>query len=102
MKLKSNRRKKNELERLEKVKGLEKQNKEVDSKMNEIEHTLKGSDSLISEANARLSKAIKSKDKLGIEVAHELQDVAASKQTNAHTELEKLNKKKKSQKSWSM
>ena len=63
--------------------------------MNEIEHTLKGIDSLISEANAHMSKAIKSKDMLGIEVAHELQDVSVSKQKNAHTELEKLNKKKR-------
>ena len=31
---------KKEEERLEKVKGLEKQNKEIDSKMNEIEYTL--------------------------------------------------------------
>ena len=42
-----------------------------------------------------LSKAMKSIDMLGIEVAHGLQDVAASKQKNAHTELEKLNKKKR-------
>ena len=57
---------KKEQERLEKVKGLEKQNKEIDSKMNEIEYTLKGIDSLISEANDRMGKAIKNKDMLGI------------------------------------
>ena len=51
---------KKEQERLEKVKGLEKQNKEIDSKMNEIEYTLKGIDSLISEANDHMGKAIKS------------------------------------------
>ena len=32
---------------------------------------------------------------LGIGVAHELQDVAASKQKNAHIELEQLNKRKR-------
>ena len=71
------------------MKGLEKQNKEIDSKMNEIEYTLKGTDSLISEANDRMGKAIKSKDMLEIGVVHELQDVAASKQKNAHIEQEK-------------
>ena len=86
---------KKEQERLEKVKGLEKQNKEIDSKMNEIEYPLKGIDSLISEANDRMGKAIRSKDMLGIGVAHELQDVATSKQKNAHIELEHLNKRKR-------
>ena len=70
---------KKEQERLEKMKCLEKQSKEIDSKMNEKEYTLKGIDSLISEAIDRIGKAIKSKDMLGIGVVHELQDVAASK-----------------------
>ena len=42
-----------------------------------------------------MGKAIKRKDMLGIGVVHELQDVAASKQKNAHIELEQLNKRKR-------
>ena len=38
-----------------------------------------------------MSNVIKKTDMIGIEVAHELQDVAASKQNKTHSELEKLN-----------
>ncbi|MEW8547687.1 MAG: hypothetical protein AB2693_29620 [Candidatus Thiodiazotropha sp.] len=84
-----------EEERLQKVKDLEKQNKDIDIKIKEIEHNLKSIDSLVTEANDRMSNAIKKKDMLGIEVAHELQDVAASKQKKAHSELEKMNVNKR-------
>ena len=47
-----------------------------------------------------MSNAIKKTDMIGIEVAHELQDVAASKQKKTHSKLEKLdvNKGKVSEK----
>ena len=56
--------------------------------MKEIEHNMKSIDSLLSESNDRMSNASKKKDMIGIEVAHDFQDVAASKQKKTHSELE--------------
>ena len=56
-------------------------------------------DALTKGANERMTTAIKQKDMINIDIAHQfphqLQEVAASKQQNAHKELHKLNGKKR-------
>ena len=66
--------------RLEKVKSLKNENKDIDNKIEEAEGQLTRLDGLSVEANKRMTEAIKEKHMMGIEIAHELQEVAANKQ----------------------
>ena len=52
-------------------------------------------DALTKEANERMTTAIKQKDMINIDIAHQLQGLAASKQQNIRKELHELNGKKR-------
>ena len=80
---------------LEKVKSLKNENKDIDNKIEEAEGQLTRLDGLSVEANKRMTEAIKEKHMMGIEIAHELQEVAANKQKTAHAALHELNKRKR-------